>query len=86
QVQTEQQVQEEQQVQTIQRLVPLLNVSGNKIKPRTYKVPTIIRRGEVYFADLGSPVDSEIGGIRPVVIVSNYINNKHAPFVTIVPI
>ncbi|HDR7648561.1 TPA: type II toxin-antitoxin system PemK/MazF family toxin [Bacillus mycoides] len=86
QVQGKQQVQAEQQVQTIQRLVPLLNASDNKIKPRTYKVPTMIRRGEVYFADLGSTMDSEIDGVRPVVIVSNYINNKHAPFVTIVPI
>ncbi|WP_411501458.1 type II toxin-antitoxin system PemK/MazF family toxin [Bacillus thuringiensis] len=84
--QGEKQVQTEQQVQTIQSPVPSLNASSNKIKPRMHKVPTMIRRGEVYFADLGSPMDSEIGGVRPVVIVSNYINNKHAPFVTIVPI
>ncbi|PFJ14091.1 type II toxin-antitoxin system PemK/MazF family toxin [Bacillus thuringiensis] len=84
--QGEQQVQKEQQVQTLQRLVPLQNASGNKIKTRTYKAPTNIRRGEVYIADLGSHEDNEIGGFRPVVIVSNNIENKHAPFVTIVPI
>ena len=45
-----------------------------------------IRRGQVYYADLSPAVGSEQGGLRPVVIVSNNMNTKHSPTVTICPI
>ncbi len=39
----------------------------------------IIRRGDVYYADLRPVVGSEQGGIRP--IIQNDIGNRHSPTV-----
>jgi mRNA interferase MazF len=44
-------------------------------------VETMIRRGELYYADLSPVVGCEQGGIRPVLIVQNNIGNKHSPTV-----
>ena len=41
----------------------------------------IIRRGDIYYADLRPVVGSEQGGIRPVLIIQNDIGNKHRPTV-----
>ena len=41
----------------------------------------IIRRGDVYYADLRPVVGSEQGGIRPVLIIQNDVGNKHSPTV-----
>lgn len=35
----------------------------------------IVKRGEVYFADLDQAVGSEQGGFRPVVIIQNDVGN-----------
>ena len=40
-----------------------------------------IKRGQIYYADLFPVVGSEQGGLRPVLIVSNDIGNRHAPIV-----
>ena len=45
-----------------------------------------ILKGEIYLADLNPTVGSEIAKTRPVLIVSNNINNQYADTVTIVPI
>ena len=45
-----------------------------------------ILKGEIYLADLNPTVGSEISKIRPVLIVSNDINNQYAATVTILPI
>ena len=39
----------------------------------------IVRRGDIFFADLSPVVGSEQGGIRPVLIVQNDIGNKYSP-------
>lgn len=39
----------------------------------------MIRRGDLYYADLSPVVGSEQGGIRPVLIVQNDIGNKYSP-------
>ncbi len=39
----------------------------------------MIKRGELYYADLSPVVGSEQGGIRPVLVVQNDIGNKHSP-------
>ena len=39
----------------------------------------VIKRGELYYADLSPVIGSEQGGIRPVLIVQNDIGNKHSP-------
>ena len=36
---------------------------------------TIIKRGEVYYADLSPVVGSEQGGVRPVLVIQNDIGN-----------
>ena len=39
----------------------------------------MIKRGELYYADLSPVVGSEQGGVRPVLIVQNDIGNKYSP-------
>ena len=41
----------------------------------------IVKRGDIYYADLSPVVGSEQGGIRPVLIVQNDVGNKHSPTV-----
>lgn len=45
-----------------------------------------IFKGEIYWADLNPTIGSEISKTRPVLVVSNNINNQYADTVTIVPI
>lgn len=39
----------------------------------------MIRRGELYYADLSPVVGSEQGGVRPILIVQNDTGNKYSP-------
>ena len=39
----------------------------------------IIRRGDIYYADLRPVVGSEQGGVRPVLIIQNDVGNRHSP-------
>ena len=39
----------------------------------------IIRRGDVFCADLRPVVGSEQGGVRPVLIIQNDVGNRHSP-------
>lgn len=41
----------------------------------------IVRRGDIFYADLSPVVGSEQGGTRPVLIVQNNMGNKHSPTV-----
>ena len=41
----------------------------------------MIKRGELYYADLSPVVGSEQGGIRPILIVQNDTGNKYSPTV-----
>jgi mRNA interferase MazF len=41
----------------------------------------VIRRGDIYYADLSPVVGSEQGGVRPVLIVQNDMGNRHSPTV-----
>ena len=41
----------------------------------------LIRRGDIYYADLSPAVGSEQGGIRPVLIIQNDIGNRFSPTV-----
>lgn len=46
----------------------------------------LIKRGELYYADLSPVVGSEQGGLRPVLIIQNNIGNKYSPTVIIAAI
>ena len=51
-----------------------------KVRFRSVKI-VIIKRGDVFYADLRPVIGSEQGGIRPVLIIQNDIGNKHSPTV-----
>lgn len=46
----------------------------------------LIKRGDIFYADLNPVVGSEQGGIRPVLVVQNNVGNKHSPTVVILPL
>jgi mRNA interferase MazF len=48
--------------------------------------PLIVKRGDVYFADLSPVVGSEQGGVRPVLVIQNDIGNRFSPTVIIAAI
>lgn len=39
----------------------------------------MVKRGELYYADLSPVIGSEQGGVRPVLIVQNNVGNKYSP-------
>ena len=41
----------------------------------------LIKRGDIFYADLSPVVGSEQGGLRPVLIVQNDVGNKFSPTV-----
>ena len=45
-----------------------------------------IRRGDMFYANLGTTIGSEQGKFRPVLVVQNDVGNAHSPTVVIVPI
>ncbi len=46
----------------------------------------VIRRGDIYYADLRPVVGSEQGGVRPVLVVQNDTGNRHSPTVIVAAI
>ncbi len=41
----------------------------------------MIKRGDIFYADLRPVIGSEQGGVRPVLIIQNDAGNKHSPTV-----
>ncbi len=41
----------------------------------------IVRRGDIYYADLSPVIGSEQGGLRPVLIIQNDVGNRYSPTV-----
>ncbi len=39
----------------------------------------VIKRGDIFYADLRPVIGSEQGGIRPVLVIQNDTGNKHSP-------
>ena len=46
----------------------------------------IVKRGDMFYADLSPVIGSEQGGIRPVIIIQNDIGNKYSPTVIVAAI
>ena len=42
---------------------------------------SVVKRGDIFYADLSPVVGSEQGGVRPVPIVQNDTGNRHSPTV-----
>lgn len=68
-------------------IIILLQKSQKKAKSRKMILRTVeseqkykmIKRGELYYADLSPVVGSEQGGIRPILVVQNDTGNKYSP-------
>lgn len=39
----------------------------------------IVKRGDIFYADLSPVVGSEQGGVRPVLVIQNDVGNKYSP-------
>lgn len=46
----------------------------------------VIKRGDIFYADLNPVFGSEQGGYRPVLVIQNNSGNEHSPTVIVVPI
>ena len=59
-----------------------LRETGNTIDANIrIRTCVIMKRGDIYYADLRPVIGSEQGGIRPVLIIQNDVGNKHSPTV-----
>jgi mRNA interferase MazF len=56
------------------------------LRPSTWRGGMNIKRGSIYVAALDPVIGKEISKTRPVVVVSNDINNLYSGTVTIIPI
>lgn len=43
----------------------------------------IVKKGDIFFADLSPVIGSEQGGVRPVLVVQNDIGNKYSPTIIV---
>ena len=46
----------------------------------------VVKRGDIFYADLSPVVGSEQGGVRPVLVVQNDVGNRFSPTVIIAAI
>ena len=46
----------------------------------------VVKRGDIYYANLSPVVGSEQGGLRPVLVIQNDIGNKYSPTVIVAAI
>lgn len=46
----------------------------------------VIKRGDIYYAELSPVVGSEQGGVRPVLVIQNDVGNRHSPTVIVAAI
>ncbi len=46
----------------------------------------MIKRGDIYYADLRPVIGSEQGGVRPVLVIQNDAGNRHSPTVIVAAI
>lgn len=43
----------------------------------------VVKRGDMFYADLSPVIGSEQGGIRPVLVIQNNVGNKYSPTVIV---
>jgi len=56
------------------------------VKGAVKTVVNVIRRGDIFYANLSPVVGSEQGGVRPVLVVQNDIGNKYSPTIIVAAI
>ncbi len=47
---------------------------------------TIVKRGDIFYADLSPVIGSEQGGVRPVLVIQNNVGNKYSPTIIVAAI
>lgn len=60
-------------------MITNLKEEGFSFMEEPQKEIKIVKRGEIYFGDLGEGIGSEQNGIRPILILQNDIGNKYSP-------
>lgn len=59
-----------------------VKIGNNIAKAIRWRVrKLVIKRGDIFYADLRPVIGSEQGGVRPVLIIQNDTGNKHSPTV-----
>ena len=43
----------------------------------------VVKRGDIFYADLSPVIGSEQGGVRPVLVVQNDVGNRYSPTVIV---
>jgi mRNA interferase MazF len=51
-----------------------------------YCMSKLVKRGDIYFADLRNQVGSEQGGVRPVLIIQNDHDNRYSDTTIVIPL
>ena len=46
----------------------------------------LVKRGDIFYADLSPVIGSEQGGVRPVLVIQNDVGNKYSPTVIVAAI
>lgn len=46
----------------------------------------IVKRGDIYYADLSPVIGSEQGGVRPILVIQNNVGNKYSPTIIVAAI
>lgn len=46
----------------------------------------IVKRGDIFYADLSPVIGSEQGGVRPILVIQNDVGNKYSPTIIIAAI
>lgn len=61
----------------------ILEIIGYIVKIYDIKgvITMVVKRGDIYYADLRPVVGSEQGGVRPVLIIQNDMGNRYSPTV-----
>lgn len=43
----------------------------------------MVKRGDLFYADLSPVIGSEQGGVRPVIVIQNDVGNKYSPTIIV---
>lgn len=62
------------------RILVIIGVVKIFMKPKGVST-MVVKRGDIYYADLRPVVGSEQGGVRPVLIIQNDMGNRYSPTV-----
>lgn len=62
------------------------DLPDDDLEESDHMVKELVKRGDIFYADLSPVVGSEQGGMRPVLVIQNNIGNKFSPTVIVAAI